>query len=96
MKYTVSALLAAVLLCAPVSGAKAETYASGFNPRFGVSPANPDNPDYRPPDRPRHDFSVGIELFGDDDRWRPRHRDRRDRRFRPRDGLHHGRSSTRD
>lgn len=57
-----------LVLCAASTAAGAETFVSGFQPRFGTAPSNPDQPNYRPPDRPpnRYDFSFGVELFGDE------------------------------
>jgi hypothetical protein len=82
MKAVVLAIMA---LLAAGTGANAGTYVSGFNPRFGTAPQNPNNPDYRPPDRPRSTFDFDIEIGvgdwwdrdADRDRPRRRHRDGR-------------------
>lgn len=70
-------------LLAAGTSAGAGTYVSGFNPRFGTAPQNPDNPDYRPPNRPRSTFDFNIDIGTDwcDSRWceeddRGRDRDR--------------------
>jgi hypothetical protein len=72
-----AAALALLLSAAALTGAQAETYVTGFNPRFGTTPSNPDEPNYRPPSRPPHqfDFSIGVDVDIDD--WR--HDDRRRR-----------------
>jgi hypothetical protein len=60
------ALALAALLCALAPAlARAEAGNSGFNPRFSASSAYPDQPDYRPPDRPRHQFEFMIDVNGD-------------------------------
>lgn len=76
--------LALLLLFVP-SLAGADTYRSGFNPRFSASSDYPDQPDYRPPDRPRNEYQFYIDASpeggddGDDagggDHWpdRPHH-----------------------
>jgi len=80
MKAAVLAILISAAVC---TDAQAETAVRGFNPRFVVTPSNPDNPNYRPPDRPAHtfDFSIGIDISEDDDR---RDRNRKHRRERGR------------
>ena len=85
----------AILIALPALGAaQAETWVSGFHPRFGSVP-NPtyaDNPDYRPPHREqnRFDFSIGVDVFGDGDRdCRGRHC----RSGRDRDNRNHRRSN---
>jgi hypothetical protein len=67
-------LLLALLLCAPLSATvQAETSVTGFTPRFGTTPSNPDEPNYRPPYTAPSRFDVTIDV----DRWRDR--DSRDR-----------------
>ena len=70
-----AAVLALLMSCAALSAAQAETYVSGFNPRFGTRPSNPDEPNYRPPSRPPHvfEFNIGVDL-GEDDDWPERRR----------------------
>lgn len=87
-----AAVLALMVLIAAGTHAGAATYVSGFTPRFGTAPQNPNNPDYRPPDRPRSTFDFNIDIGTDwcDSRWcedddRGRDRDR-DRPRRHRDG----------
>ena len=79
-------LFLALLLCAALPAAGyTETAVTGFSPRFGVSPGNPDDPDYHQPARPPSRFDIGVEIdpFGyrGRDNCRDRHncRPRRDR-----------------
>jgi len=80
-------LVLAALLCAVSAPARAETAVSGFNPRFSTTPAYPDEPDYRPVNRPRNkyefmiDASPDIEPGDEDDAAnQDRRRHRHDRR----------------
>ncbi len=91
-------LVLAALLCAVCAPARAETAVSGFNPRFRTAPAYPDEPDYRPANRPRHTFEFMIDASPDiepedpdvepededDAENQDRRRDRHDRRRRHR------------
>lgn len=62
-------LLLALLLCAPLwAAAQAETYVTGFKPRFSTTPSNPDEPNYRPPYSPASRFDMPSDV----DPWRYR------------------------
>jgi hypothetical protein len=61
-----AAALIILMSLAALTGVRAETNVSGFQPRFGTvpNPAYADEPNYRPPSRPPHtyDFSVGVDV----------------------------------
>jgi hypothetical protein len=64
-------LLLALLLGAPLfAAAQAETFVTGFNPRFSTTPSNPDEPNYRAPKGPESRLDVMIDV--DAERWRDR------------------------
>jgi len=58
-------LVLAALLCAVSATARAETAVSGFTPRFSTTPAYPDEPDYRPANRPRNKYEFVIDASPD-------------------------------
>jgi hypothetical protein len=72
-------LLLALLCSAPLlTAAQAETAVRGFNPRFGTTPANPNEPNYYPPEGPKSRLDVMIDVNAE--HWRDRQRCDRDRR----------------
>lgn len=59
------ALVATTLLCALVPAfAFAQSGLTGSTPNYVTAPANPDQPDYRPPDRPRHSYEFYVDAGG--------------------------------
>ena len=69
-----AAALVILMSLAALTGARAETYVSGFQPRFGTAPnpAYADEPNYRPPSRPPHTYDFMIGVDAERRYWAPR------------------------